>query len=49
VAEARAHAKRVGVPTEFTPTGEPVFVSRAHQKAFVKAHGMHNYDGGYGA
>lgn len=48
VKEAEEHAKALGVPTDYTPEGEPVFTSRAHQKRFAKAHGMHNYDGGYG-
>ena len=48
VKEAIEEARKRGVPTDYAATGEPVFTSRAHQKRFTKAHGMHNYDGGYG-
>ncbi len=48
VAEATESAKRRGVPTEFLPDGRPVMRSRAHQKAYLKAYGFHNRDGGYG-
>lgn len=48
VAEAVESAKRKGVPTEFLPDGRPVIRSRAHQKAYLKAYGFHNKDGGYG-
>ena len=47
--EAEAHAKKRGVPTEFErKSGRPRFLSRAHQKAYCKAYGVHNLDGGYG-
>lgn len=48
VEEARESARRKGVPTEFLPDGRPVMRSRAHQKAYLKAYGFHNRDGGYG-
>jgi len=44
----RQDAKRRGVPTEFQRDGRPVMTSRAHQKAYLKAYGYHNNDGGYG-
>lgn len=43
-----ADAKRKGVPTEFAKDGRPIMRSRAHQKAYLKAYGFHNNDGGYG-
>lgn len=48
VQEAIEDAKRKGVPTEFRPDGRPVMRSRAHQKAYLKAYGFHNRDGGFG-
>lgn len=48
VEEARACAVKQGVPTEYLPTGEPVFTSRSHRKAFLRAKGVHDNGGGYG-
>lgn len=48
VGEAAEDARKKGVPTEFLPDGRPVFRSRAHQKAYIKAYGFYNKDGGYG-
>ena len=48
VAEAVADAKHKGVPTRFEADGRPVITSRAHQKAYLRAYGFTNRDGGYG-
>ncbi len=49
VGEAAQHAKDVGVQTEFCKkTGNAVFGDRSHRRKFLKAHGMHDNDGGYG-
>lgn len=49
VPEAMAHAASKGVPTEFnTKTGNPIFRSRKHRNAFLKAHDMRDRDAGYG-
>lgn len=48
VAEAVADAKKKGVPTSFEADGRPIITSRAHQKAYLKAYGFHNRDGGFG-
>jgi hypothetical protein len=48
VQEATQDAQYRGVPTEFRPDGRPVMRSRAHQKAYLRAYGFHNRDGGYG-
>jgi hypothetical protein len=40
--EAIASAKAKGVPTYFDRAGRPVFTSRAHQLAYLKAYNMHN-------
>lgn len=38
-----------GIPTRFHPeTGQAIFESRAHRKAFLKAKGMYDRSGGYG-
>lgn len=45
---AEADARR-GVPTDYCPTtGCAIFRDRAHRKAWLKAHGMIDRDGGYG-
>lgn len=48
IPEAEAHAKAMGVPTEFLPNGCPVFTSRSHRKAYLHAHHFHDNQGGYG-
>ncbi len=48
VKEATESAKMHGVPTDFTRDGRPLIRSRSHQKAYLKAYGFHNKDGGYG-
>lgn len=52
VQEAMESAKRRGVPTDFISDGRPLFTSRAHQAAYLKAYRdiypRVNRDGGYG-
>jgi len=48
VADARAQAKRDGVPTEFTPDGRVVFRNRRHRKQYLKTVGLVDKQGGYG-
>lgn len=49
VADAMEHAASKGVPTEFNrKTGNPIFRSRKHRNAFLKAHGMRDCNAGYG-
>ena len=48
IGEAQQHAEKHGVPTEFTPDGQVVFRNRAHRKAYCKAIGFKDLDGGYG-
>jgi len=45
--------RKAGVPTDYqlTPDGyaaEPVMRDRGHRKAYLKAHGVHDNQGGYG-
>lgn len=37
-----------GCKTEYTPDGDPIFRSRGHRRDYLKVHGMHDRDGGYG-
>lgn len=47
--EAQAMSIKLGVPTEFDrETGQAIMRDNAHQRDFLKAHGYHNRDGGYG-
>ena len=49
VVEAMEHAANNGVPTRFHPeTGQAIFESRGHRKAFLRMRGMHDRSGGYG-
>jgi hypothetical protein len=48
IEEAREDARRLGVPTEFDPEGRPIFTSRSHRRAYLRAYGFHDRDGGYG-
>lgn len=39
----------MGVPTRFHPdTGQAIFESRSHRRAFLRAKGMYDRSGGYG-
>lgn len=40
--ELRDHLKKSGVPTEVTPQGDPIYTSRSHRKAALKARNMHD-------
>lgn len=46
--EAIDDAAAKGVPTEFTPSGAPILRDRAHRRAYCRAYGFHDNDGGYG-
>ncbi len=48
IGEAREHAAKVGVPTDFTPDGRAIFTSRLHRKSYCEAHGLYDRNGGYG-
>jgi hypothetical protein len=43
----RAEAYRRGVPTEFTPKGQPIFASAGHRAAYCRAMGAVDRNGGY--
>ena len=46
VKQAREKAERLGVPTHFKETGEPVFRSPEHRAMFCEAHGTFDRNGG---
>jgi hypothetical protein len=49
VPEQMAHAKRMGVPTDFDSTGKPILTSRGHRAEYTRlVDGRRvDYDGGY--
>lgn len=47
IPEAHAHAVKIGVPTDFTSQGQPIFRDQAHRREYVRAQGMHDNQGGY--
>ena len=47
IAEASAHAKAGGVPTEFTPDGRAILRDRSHRRELMKLYRFHDNHGGY--
>lgn len=49
IKEQMAHAKRMGVPTDFDKSGKPILTSRGHRAEYLKrVDGRRvDYDGGY--
>lgn len=43
IPEAIETAKRLGVPVEFQPNGQPVFDNSSHFRRYAKAHGWVHY------
>lgn len=48
VQEAMVESAKRGVPTEYNKKGRPIMRDRAHRRAYNKAHGFRDNDGGYG-
>ena len=48
IAEAREHAARHSVPTDFAPDGRAILRSRDHRKRYGELIGMYDRNGGYG-
>jgi len=47
--KAMKGATKIGVPTEFdTNTGQAIFRDRSHRRAYLRAMGMNDRNGGYG-
>lgn len=47
--EAYEESARLGVPTRFdSETGQAIFESRSHRRAFLRAKGMYDRNGGFG-
>lgn len=38
---------RHGVPTQYTPDGDPIFTSRSHRKRYLQLHNLFDRDAGY--
>lgn len=47
VKEATEHARRIGIPTDFTPDGRAIFTSAAHRKAYCEHLGFYDLNAGY--
>lgn len=45
-AQAEAHSREVGVPTEFTRDGQAVFTSARHRKSYCEAVGLFDRNAG---
>jgi len=48
IKETMAFDRAHGVPTEYKPSGNPVFTSRGHRRAYCEAHGLYDRNAGYG-
>ena len=48
VGEAFEHARKNGVPTEFTADGKVILRDRNHRKAYMRMQGYFDRDGTYG-
>lgn len=40
IEKAKEIDRRKGVPTEYTPSGRPVFTDRGHRRRYLKAHNL---------
>ena len=42
IPEAVEHDRRLGVPTEYHKSGDPIFENKRHKDRYLKAHGYHD-------
>ena len=42
VAEAREHDRKLGVPTDYTRDGRPIWTDAAHRRRWLRANGYHD-------
>jgi len=47
IAEFRKLDRANGVPTEYTPDGDPVFTSARHRREYCQAHGLYDRNAGF--
>jgi len=47
IGEAAAHARKNGVPTEFTGDGRVIVRDRKHRRDLLRLYGMHDKQGGF--
>ena len=48
IGEYKEFDKKMGVETDYTPSGDVVFRSRGHRKKYLEAHHMYDRNGAYG-
>lgn len=48
VEEVAEYDRKNGVPTDYTPDGAVIFRDRGHRRDYMKLHGIHDRQGGYG-
>jgi len=48
VAELTEYDREHGVPTEYTPDGDPIFTGKEHRRKHCALHGMYDRNAGYG-
>jgi len=48
IGEYKEFDKKMGVETDYTPSGDVVFRDRAHRKKYCEAHHLYDRNGGYG-
>lgn len=48
VAELTKYDREHGVPTEYTPDGDPIFTGKEHRRKHCQLHGMFDRNAGYG-
>ena len=48
IAEATEIARKKGVPTEYDKIGRPILTDRGHRRAYNKAFGLRDNNGGFG-
>lgn len=48
VAEAMAHDREHGVPTDYNSDGDPLFTSRGHRARYCAANGLYDRNAGFG-
>jgi hypothetical protein len=44
IAEFQADSKKMGVPTQFSPDGRPIFTSQSHQRDYCKKYNFVDRD-----
>lgn len=48
IEEAKEHARKHGVPTDFDRLGRPILTGPMHRKRYAESRGFHDNNAGYG-